>query len=145
MKNILEIKKKKENAYKSLEIVTSNGNTIAVNRIQESINRLDSILIGLCSEFIILEKRYNQINEDYRVNKKYFENRAIIEGIRNAIAHGNICIKRFENIKDIDDTIINFQDIYEGKVVFDLDVTIRDFETLFLEWNIGPIIEFLNK
>ena len=57
-------------------------------------------------------------------NKKYFENKAIITGIRNSIAHGNYKIKLS---KKIGDTMITFDDIYLGKTTFHAEVYLVDF------------------
>ena len=79
------------------------------------------------------------------MNPDYFRNRAIVDGIRNAIAHGNITINKFVSPEKIDDIMITFKDIYEGEVTFELEISIRDFERLFHEHNITVLSEFLDR
>lgn len=145
MKEILSLKEKLDKAKESLNIVKSKNNTNAISVLETNIERFNDMLIDLCNEFVGLEKKYKAIKEDYAVNRKYFENRAIIEGIRNAIAHGNVHIKKFNGAKNLNDRVITFKDIYEGEVVFELETTISDFETLFLNYNIKPLLDIFNR
>jgi hypothetical protein len=71
----------------------------------------------------------------------YFRNKAIIEGIRNSIAHGNY---EFLMGKDFDDTTIVFNDIYEGKLTFQAKIKFADFEKLF-NVNTNVLVNFIDN
>lgn len=86
------------------------------------------------------------IEEDYANNSKYFENRAIIEGIRNSIAHGNVRIKKFySKTGKLRDHVINFKNIYKGELKFELNIRIEDFLMLFRETNVGVINDYFES
>ena len=74
-------------------------------------------------------------------NKKYFENKAIITGIRNSIAHGNYKIKLSEKIGD---TMITFDDIYLGKTTFHAEVYLVDFYN-FIYNNQQIVVDYLES
>ena len=80
------------------------------------------------------------IDKDYKDNYEYFRNISIIEGIRNAIAHGNY--KIYGNI-DIMNSKMVFEDIYEGKLTFKLEVTYNEFLD-FLENNIDLVVQYVS-
>lgn len=67
-------------------------------------------------------------------------NKAIINGIRNSISHGNYKIESVENRVDK----IVFEDIYEGILTFKCEVPITEFINMIYKNEI-PIEDFLNK
>jgi len=111
------------------------------NVIKNNINKLKQILVSFISDYNVYEKEYLDIKDDYDNNAMYFRNKAIVEGIRNSIAHGH-----YEFITNgyFDDTIIWFKDIYEGKITFELKISFADFERMINE-NSEVLINFVNK
>ena len=70
----------------------------------------------------------------------YFYNKAIIEGIRNSIAHGNYQVIEAPFILD---SKIIFRDIYLGKETFSCEVGAEDFKNLLIV-NMKIIQDFLS-
>lgn len=141
MKQLDKINKAKENLAKSEE----KGNQKGIDYWSASISTEEMKYYKLLGELIILQTDYQILKSDYDMNPDYFRNRAIVDGIRNAIAHGNITINKFVSPEKIDDIMITFKDIYEGEVTFELEISIRDFERLFHEHNITVLSEFLDR
>ena len=121
------------------------GNQKGIDYWSASISTEEMKYYKLLGELIILQTDYQILKSDYDMNPDYFRNRAIVDGIRNAIAHGNITINKFVSPEKIDDIMITFKDIYEGEVTFELEISIRDFERLFHEHNITVLSEFLDR
>lgn len=111
------------------------------SRIKTAINDLNNSLTILLSECVVAEATYNAIKDDFDTNDDYFRNKVIIEGIRNSIAHGH-----YEFISDgeFNNTIIVFNDIYEGKLTFQLKIKFSDFEAL-INNNSTEIAKFIGK
>ena len=87
--------------------------------------------------------RYDEfMTNDYG---KHVINREIITHIRNSIAHGNvemkICNEYFATANDI----IIFKDIHEGKLTFELEISVKDFVSLFSLDNLDILYEFINN
>ena len=78
----------------------------------------------------------NMVIKDYEENYIYFRNRRIIEGMRDAISHGNVTIEEI----GVDDCVsyikIKFSDVYEGNLEFELDTNLYSLENLFEEENL---------
>ena len=102
-------------------------NSVAEAKIKSNISDLNNDLSSIMVEYMKADNEYNLIKNDYMVNKLHFENRAIIEGIRNSIAHGNYEIR--SNGKFFDTEII-FNDIYEGKNTFSVSISFMQFEEM---------------
>ena len=68
------------------------------------------------------KKHLSNLKSYYLNNINHIKNRAIIEGIRNAIAHGNYKIDL-----NFGDYILIFTDLYEGKVTFEAKIPLLDF------------------
>ena len=75
----------------------------------------------------------------------YKRNRSIIEHIRNSIAHGNISLNIFNGDYSINDALITLRDTFDDKNTFTLEITMRQFNELCSEFNIGQIEHFLTK
>ena len=88
-----------------------------------------------------LLNEYKNANDYFNNNIDYLTNERIIDGIRNSIAHGNYYLKY--NI-DMNNSIIVFEDIYEGKLTFKCSIKINDF-IKFLSDNSPIICNFLNN
>ena len=110
-------------------------------KIISGINSLNNDLSLLQSQYVVAEAAYNAINNDFTVNADYFKNKAILEGIRNSIAHGH-----YEIIPNNDfyDSIIRFNDIYEGNLTFQAEIKFIDFERMVGD-NAPIIINFINN
>lgn len=138
--------KRQDDISKKLEVQNNNllkvkGNKMAEININKGIIDLQKKLANIISEVVIVNSKYNMIKNDYIVNRLYFENRAIIEGIRNSIAHGN-----YEFIVDGNffDTKIIFKDIYEGEITFQLEISFRDFEEI-INSNYDIVLDFIRN
>lgn len=97
-----------------------------------------------------LSKRDYIIGLKERVKKYYKEdllrykkNRAIIEHIRNSIAHGNISLNIFNGNYTLEDALLTFNDEHDGKATT-IQLTLKEFETLFSNENIKTILDFIN-
>jgi len=124
--------KRQEEISEKIKVQQSNlskvvGNVKATEKINENIDDLNKMLSVIMVEYMKVNTELNMIKNDYMVNRLYFENRAIIEGIRNAIAHGNY---EFIANGNFFDTIIVFNDIYEGENTFQLKITFEEFEDM---------------
>ena len=117
------------------------GNKVATANINNNINSLNNSLANLITDYTNQYNLYSLIKEDFTKNKMYFRNKAIIEGIRNSIAHGNY---EFLMGKDFDDTMIVFSDIYEGKLTFQAKIKLADFERLF-NVNTNILVKFIDE
>ena len=138
--------KKQDDISKKIEVQNNNllkvkGNIVAEANINKGIKDLQISLANIISEFVNVNGEYNMIKNDYIINRLYFENRAIIEGIRNSIAHGNY---EFIVNGNFFDTKIIFKDIYEGKNTFQLEISFKDFEDM-INNNYDIVLEFVRN
>ena len=87
----------------------------------------------------------NYMNYIYSFDSnKYVKNLDIIYHIRNAISHGNIRIVKYG--KERDDTIIRIIDKKDGrtgKIVYDKELTVKEFTEIFKGFNVIPLYDFL--
>ncbi len=74
---------------------------------------------------------------------RYKKNRAIIEHIRNSIAHGNISLNIFNGNYTLEEALLTFNDEHDGKATT-IQLTLKEFETLFSNENIKTILDFIN-
>lgn len=116
------------------------GNAGAVMAITNGINDLRTGLAKLITDYMLAYKEYELIKKDYNDNYMYFKNKAIIEGIRNSIAHGHY---EFISNGNVWDTEIIFSDIYEGKLTFQVKMKFVDFAKL-IEDNYKNVIDYVN-
>lgn len=125
----------------NLNIVTSRSNIQAMTAISNNINLLNSQRNLLLIEYNNIINKLNICNNYLANNYNYLYNESIIEGIRNAISHGN-----YEVIPNntISDTIIEFNDIYEGEITFKGKIKILDFIEL-IDNNANIINNYMNK
>lgn len=119
---LLDILKNIEEANNNLKIVRKKGNTKAETAINNSISKFNNVKNLLEKEINIINDKIKQINMYEIKNEKHLKNKAIIEGIRNAIAHGNYIVKRN---KSIEETRIIFADIYNEEITFLCDIPLR--------------------
>lgn len=125
----------------NLNIVTNKSNIQAMTTISNNINLLNSQRNQLLIEYNNIINKLNICNNYLANNYNYLYNESIIKGIRNAISHGN-----YEVIPNntISDTIIVFNDIYEGEITFKGKIKILDFIEL-IDNNANIINNYMNK
>jgi hypothetical protein len=68
----------------------------------------------------------------------------IISHLRNAIAHGNVYIHAHEAGDTLNDRIIEFDDIHEGRSTYKLKIKYIDFIKLLEKRNVSVIMNYLN-
>lgn len=112
------------------------------------INKIKTSLVSLSLERDNYEEKLSDVNKELKIKEDYFVNnqdylkkKSIIKGIRNSISHGHI--KTILN-KTIKDTIIVFEDIYNGKLTFKLEISLNDFYK-FLYSNFYIVVDYLKK
>lgn len=83
------------------------------------------------------------VEKDYQSN--YFKNKAIIEGMRDALSHANVKIDNIGISQDVSNINIEFSDIYEGNLEFNLKTKLYNFENLFESHNVSIIDDYTKK
>lgn len=121
------------------------NNSKGINFIANEIKTKRIEFVDFLVEFKKIETEYKNVKEDYRYYKQSYYNKAIITGIRDSIAHGNVRIKKFMSKGTIEDTIINFKDIYEGNITFEANITIKEFQEFFSKNNLFSLVEKNNE
>ena len=132
-----------------------------IYKLQNIIDSLKNVIVSHPERKIIydkniliqeeaLSKRDYIIGLKERVEKYYKEdlprykkNRAIIEHIRNSIAHGNISLNIFNGNYTLEEALLTFNDEHDGKTTT-IQLTLKEFETLFSNENIKTILDFIN-
>ena len=117
------------------------GNAKAVLSITNGINDLRINLSQLVTDYLLANKEYEDIKKDYSDNYMYFKNKAIIEGIRNSIAHGHY---EFISNGNVWDTEVIFSDIYEGQLTFQVKMKFIDFVSL-IEDNFKQVMDYVDN
>lgn len=113
------------------------GNTKAEENIKVKIVREQMDLNFLEEKITLINCKVNYYDQNSQVGG-YFYNKAIIEGIRNSIAHGN-----YQVIETPFALKIIFRYIYLGKETFSCEVMEEDFKNLLIA-NMKIICEFLS-
>lgn len=153
----LEPKKEKINSLKNqakltktkLDELQNNINNISEDKSKEKIKKILEQKIELQKQSLNekiqelkQEKEELKAMENYYSNEElYTKNKTIIEGLRNAIAHGNYAIRQESTIED---TLIIFENIYEGKTYLKAEITIMKFLEL-MDNTLEIIQEYLNN
>ena len=112
-----------------------NGNTKVVNLMNNKLATLNGYISRINGEIQDLNEKITYFNN----NTTYIKNLAIINGIRNSIAHGDYKVsldETFETCK------IYFENIYEGKTTFKASIGLKDFIFL-MNNNHDLIIDFI--
>ena len=136
------------NNIKRLLSTTSNKEEKAkfqasLNIIEEKINK---ILIRQLEEMVILEERQKKLEEfNSQDNTSYYYNRYLIEYIRNAISHGNVQFYYSNSSSNIEDCILRFINQKNNQITLDLQVTIKDFNSLFNIENLSILDEYITE
>lgn len=140
-KKLLTSKIKKINdVNNNIKIVNSKGNTNAYNKLSILLNNLINDKNNIANEISSLYNKLISIESYNSSNYDYLRNEAIINGIRNSIAHGDYRVIFNNNISD---TLIIFENIYNNEVTFKAEVKILDFIVL-LGYNSPVVINFIN-
>ena len=113
--------------------------------LKEQLKKVNYSLAVAYDEYYESKVYLEEIKIDYMKNSKYFENLSIIEGMRNAIAHGNVRIINIGAVKNPFDLKIEFTNIYQGKECFKMTISLYDLELLFDEDNVNAINDFINN
>lgn len=116
------------------------GNARAEANINAKITREQRDLNLFQGKLALVSCKVNYYDNNSQVGG-YFYNKAIIEGIRNSIAHGNYQVIEAPSILD---SKIIFRDIYLGKETFSCEVGAEDFKNLLLV-NMKIIQQFLSS
>lgn len=116
------------------------GNARAEANINAKITREQRDLNLFQGKLALVSCKVNYYDNNSQVGG-YFYNKAIIEGIRNSIAHGNYQVIEATSILD---SKIIFRDIYLGKETFSCEVGAEDFKNLLIV-NMKIILQFLSS
>lgn len=116
------------------------GNVRAEANINAKITREQGDLNLFQGKLALVSCKVNYYDNNSQVGG-YFYNKAIIEGIRNSIAHGNYQVIEAPSILD---SKIIFRDIYLGKETFSCEVGAEDFKNLLIV-NMKIILQFLSS
>lgn len=116
------------------------GNARAEANINAKITREQSDLNLFQGKLALVSCKVNYYDNNSQVGG-YFYNKAIIEEIRNSIAHGNYQVIEATSILD---SKIIFRDIYLGKETFSCEVGAEDFKNLLIV-NMKIILQFLSS
>ena len=150
--NISNIKEQERALLKKITKINTDISTIShnLNNIpkekQEIITKLETTLqeskLNLKEsneELVVVQKELQEKENYFSNNQIYLTNKSIIEGIRNSICHGNIKTRLNGSM---DNTIVIFEDIHEGKLTFKLEITLNDLYK-FLTENFFIVVEYL--
>lgn len=131
--------------YKLQNIIDSLKNIIATHPERKNIYDKNVLL----QEEALIKREYTLGLKDrckryYEEDlPKYKKNRAIIEHIRNSIAHGNISLNIFNGNYTLEDALLTFNDEHDGRITT-IKLTLKEFETLFSDNNIKVILDFIS-
>lgn len=161
---IKEVENKIANLVKKINSLNTRLNELNKNILgMKNNNNLTDKQIDKLKLFIIEEEnKTKQLNElydiyfeyqmyleavkkDYEENKDYFYNRAIIEGIRNSIAHGDVTIENCHGTKYVGDTILKFTNKHNNQVLFQASVNLYNLEGLFEIQNTSILSDFFDE
>ena len=141
LKKVAEINEKREKTVNNLNQVTAKNNAKAMQILTTAITDIDSLLLTLNANLQVSNQELNDATIFFNSNQKYLRNKAIIEGIRNSIAHGHYEVLSGASTEE---TRIVFNDIYEGELTFKCEVKLMDFIDL-LDLNAEVVNEFLES
>lgn len=138
LKNVVRLTESVEKCKQNLENVRKLGNQKVIAKIEAQIQNLNNELTSISKIASETKREYDLMQTDYLNNSNFFRNEAIINGIRNSIAHGN-----YEVIGNPEPTIV-FKDIYEGDTTFKAFITLANFYT-FVDSNSKILFDFIKK
>lgn len=130
----------------SLEEIKNNlakvpkANTKAITAINSNITNKNNYLNQKKQELQSLKQELKKLQNYYQDDELYMKNRTIIAGIRNSIAHGTYEIVPGPTIEDAK---FIFTNIYEGKLVLKVEITVIKFLEM-MDNNLLTIQQYLN-
>lgn len=130
----------------SLEEIKNNlakvpkANTKAITAINNNITNKNNYLNQKKQELQSLKQELKKLQNYYQDDELYMKNRTIIAGIRNSIAHGTYEIVPGPTIEDAK---LIFTNIYEGKLVLKVEITVIRFLEM-MDNNLLTIQQYLN-
>lgn len=130
----------------SLEEIKNNlakvpkANTKAITAINNNITNKNNYLNQKKQELQSLKQELKKLQNYYQNDELYMKNRTIIAGIRNSIAHGTYEIVPGPTIEDAK---LIFTNIYEGKLVLKVEITVIRFLEM-MDNNLLTIQQYLN-
>lgn len=123
-KELQKLKEKCKELNISLENIKDKNNVKVLDRLKELLYNVERCIDEKNNEIENINNKLFDVLEYIDDNKIYLKNKAIIEGIRNSIAHGNY---RVELNKNMENSKIIFQDIYNRKLTFKGTISIQEF------------------
>ena len=116
-------------------------NTKAITAINSNITNKNNYLNQKKQELQSLKQELKKLQNYYQDDELYMKNRTIIAGIRNSIAHGTYEIVPGPTIEDAK---LIFTNIYEGKLVLKVEITVIKFLEM-MDNNLLTIQQYLNE
>lgn len=144
----LELKKEgKEESLKTIKnkLMDKSEQQMIIKKIESIISDMEKSIEIVRNEYHNELRYFWHMQADYKYNELYFKNKNIIEGIRNAIAHGNVRIINLPECYVIGDALLNFKDYDNNELVMDLTIKVKDFQILFKDYNRKVITDFLDN
>ena len=135
IKEINLINKSIEKTKESLKNLSGSQNVKALSVLNSKLSNYSALLPQLYSELKEMDDAINYFNN----NQEYFTKRAIINGIRNSISHGNYMISPFDTFET---ATITFNDIYEGELTFNAEIKLDSFLN-FLDKNQEYVLNYV--
>lgn len=120
VKKVTEINSSIQKTASQINNLAGKGKQEVIDLLNQKLTTLNNNLTKYNSEI----KEIDSYNAYYQNHPKYFLNKAIINGIRNSIAHGNYKVTEYDNYQTAK---IIFKDIYEGQNTFEGEVYLLDF------------------
>lgn len=130
----------------SLEIYKKNpGIAKYINVLKNKLIAKNEELQKLEEQIPNYERDLIKITTDYEVNYKYFQNYSIIEGIRNSISHSGVKIINAGMVDNYNDIILEFENQYKDVLHFKLNISLYNFQQLFVSENINELEKYFNE
>jgi len=146
-RKISSAQKQKDNLIAKLSQSSKDANQnniiTALNHIQEQLGYLEDQETKELANLEIIEKNLAEFS--LSTQDSYHYNRYLIEYIRNAIAHGNVEFNYNSSLGNYQKCILHFTNSYQGQQLFDLEISIQDFEKLFSSSNIAVLNDYLTS
>ena len=136
---LLEIRNKINQNTLSLNAVKQKGNLKAASVLSQNIANEKLLEAQYAQDEINAKASYDEAILYEANNLDLIKNRAIINGIRNSIAHGNYTFYVEDGVSKI-----LFEDLYEGECTFRASVSVVDFLN-FIYASEAIVTSFINS
>lgn len=114
------------------------------NKIENEINELKEYINASKNLLRQIECESKELSDESSIRNKNYYNYTIIQGIRDALAHGNVTYKNIY-YNDIENTYVEFTDLYKEEIKFKLTIKIKDLIHIFEYKNTNIINDFYNE